>query len=403
MNYRFSTLILTLVLALPALAGPGEKTRTIAAQPSWILATPQVELSLTHLGGHMAPVTFFRDSARPVQPYHISPWQGEKHAYPVPVLVPLRGDFFCLPFGGNGDTVNGEKHPPHGETAGSLWKHVATKKSGDVTTLTTTLETKVRPGKVTKELSLVDGQNVVYSRHLIEGFAGKTPLGHHATLAMPEKEGAFRIATSPFKFGMVAPGLFSDPKSAEYQALQIGARFTDLHKVPVAWKGAPDADLASLPARKGHADLFLLLNEPTGPAWVTATRGDEGWVWFALKDPTVLTGTLFWLENHGRHGLPWFGRNNCVGIEDITGHWADGLAASIAPNVLSKEGITTALELSASRPTAVNYIQGVVRVPTGFTEVKTLEFAPGQVTFVSTTGQRVTAPVRHEFLKAGKL
>ncbi|MSR43159.1 MAG: hypothetical protein EXS29_00975 [Pedosphaera sp.] len=391
------------LLAFSACAGPGEKTRTAHSQPCWILATPQVDLALTQLGGHMAPVTFFRDSAQPVQPYHISPWQGEKLDYPVPVLVPLRGDFFCVPFGGNSEAVNGEKHPPHGETAGSLWKHVATKKTGDVTTLTVALETKVRAGKVTKELSLVDGQNVIYSRHVIEGFAGKTPLGHHATLAMPEKDGAFRIATSPFKFGMVAPGLFSDPKQAEYQALHIGARFTDLHKVPVAWKGQPDADLASLPARKGHADLFMLFNEPVGPAWVTATRGDEGWVWFALKDPAVLNGTLFWLENHGRHGLPWFGRNNCVGIEDITGHWADGLAASIAPNVLTKEGIPTAIELSATRPTAVNYIQGVVRVPAGFVEVKTIEFAPGQVTFLSTTGQRVTAPVRHEFLKAGKL
>jgi hypothetical protein len=32
-----------------------------------------------------------------------------------------------------------------------------------------------------------------------------------------------------------------------------------------------------------------------------------------------------------------------------------------------------------------------------------LEFAPGKVTFVSTTGQRVTAAVRHEFLRTGKL
>jgi hypothetical protein len=33
--------------------------------------------------------------------------------------------------------------------------------------------------------------------------------------------------------------------------------------------------------------------------------------------------------------------------------------------------------------------------------VKTLEFPPGEVTFVSTTGKRVTAPVRHEFLATG--
>ena len=63
----------------------------------------------------------------------------------------------------------------------------------------------------------------------------------------------------------------------------------------------------------------------------------------------------------------------------------------------------TAVELSAAKPTAVNYIQGVTKIPADFEAVRTLEFAPGQVTFVSTTGKRVTAPVRHEFLKTGKL
>ena len=387
----------------PAVLG-AERPRTIASQPSWVLATSNVELALTRLGGHMGPVTFFRDTPHPVRPYHVSPWQGEKHDGLVPVLVPLRGDFFCLPFGGNDVPVNGEKHPPHGETAGSEWRLVGKTQGRDVpvATLVTVMETKARRGRVTKELSVVEGENVVYSRHVIEGFAGPTPLGHHATLAMPEKEGVFRVSTSPLKFGRVAPGLFSDPAKAEYQSLQAGARFTNLHRVPMAWKGAPDADLASLPARKGHADLVLLLNEPGERAWVTATRRDEGWVWFALKDPTMLNGTLLWIENHGRHGLPWLGRNHCVGIEDITGHWADGLAASTAPNALTREGIRTAVELSAERPTSVHY-QGVVRVPAGFEEVRTLEFGPGTVTFVSTGGHRVTAPVRHEFLKTGRL
>ena len=51
----------------------------------------------------------------------------------------------------------------------------------------------------------------------------------------------------------------------------------------------------------------------------------------------------------------------------------------------------------------MNYIQGAVKIPAGFENVRSLEFAPGAVTFISTTGQRVTAPVRHEFLKTGKL
>ena len=382
--------------------------RTFHSQPSFVVATKEVEVAVTKLGAHMAPVTFFRDSAKPVQPYYVSPWQGEKPStMPAPVLNTLRGDFFCMPFGGNSDEVAGEKHPPHGEIVGDAWKVLGTKKTGDVTTLTLGIETKVRKGRVTKELSLVDGQNVVYSRNIIEAFAGRVPLGHHATLAMPEKEGAVRIATSAFRFGMTCPSLFSDPKQREYQALLPGAKWTDLAKVPVAWKGEPDADLTRLPGRYGYADLIQLANEPwektNGPAWTTATYADAGYVWFSLKDPTVLSSTVFWMENHGRHGHPWNGRNNCLGLEDVTAFFADGLAASTKENLLTKEGVETAVALSADRPTVVNYIQGVVKIPDGFDNVKTLEFAPGEVTFISTTGKRVTAPVRHEFLKTGKL
>ena len=374
----------------------------------WLVYAKEVEITVTRMGAHMAPVTFFRDSGQPVQPYHISPWQDEKPTkMPAPVLNTLRGDFFCLPFGGNSEAVAGEKHPPHGEIVGDAWKAAGSKKSGDVTTLTLGIETKARKGRVTRELSLVDGQNVVYSRTLIEGFAGRVPLGHHATLAMPEKEGAVRIATSAFKFGMTCPALFSDPKQREYQALQRGAKWTNLTKVPAAWKGAPDADLTRLPARYGYADLVQIANEPWartgGPAWITATYPDAGDVWFALKDPAVLNSTVFWIENHGRHGHPWNGRNNCLGLEDVTAHFADGLAASMKENTLTREGVQTAVTLSADQPTSVNYVQDAVRIPAGFENVQPLEFAPGAVTFVSTTGKRVTAPVRHDFVKTGKL
>ncbi len=139
------------------------------------------------------------------------------------MLAPLRGDFFCLPFGGNADASGGEKHPPHGEIAGSEWTLVGGKKHGDVATLTMSIETKIRKGRVTKALSLVDGESVVYCQHTVEGFAGPAPLGHHATLAVPQKDGSVRLAASPFRFGMTYPGLFSDPLQGEYQSLLPGA------------------------------------------------------------------------------------------------------------------------------------------------------------------------------------
>lgn len=405
--YPMCLLTLIFLSFIPASANDPE-TRSMNSQPAFILSSPQVELAVTETGGHMAPVTFFRDSKHPIQPYYISPWQDEKpQSVPAPVLVSLRGDFFCMPFGGNAEAVQGELHPPHGEIAGAKWQHVSTTKKGTITTLTLRATTQIRPGVVTKELSLVDNQNVIYSRHTIEGFAGNVPLGHHATLAMPNKEGSVHLASSPILFGMTYPGIFSDPEKAEYQALLPGEKWTSLTDVPVAWKNQPNADLSRLPARKGFADLIQLVNQlsesPDTPAWTTATFPDEHYLWFSLKDPSVLRTTVFWIENHGRHGHPWNGRNNCLGLEDVTAHFADGLAASMKDNVLTAAGIPTTVALSPDKPTSINYIQGVVRIPEGFEMVRTLKFGPEEVTFFSTTGQQVSIPIHHTFLKSGKL
>lgn len=389
------------IAVFTSVQGADKETRN--GQPSWIIQSDQVELAITELGGHMAPVTFYRKDPTPVQPYHISPWQKENHQYPVPVLVPLRGDFFCMPFGGNSDAYRDEKHPPHGETAGSTWKNVGSQKEGLVTTLTLEMKTTVRPGKVTKKLQLVDGQNVIYSTHHVEGFIGKTSIGHHATLAMPDAEGAFKISHSPIRFGITNPTQFSDPAKGEYQQLAIDQRFQSISAVPSRFKDAPDVDVSRLPQAPGYADLLAIFPEDTGdqPAWLTAVRADQGWLWFSLKDPKVLTSTVFWLENHGRHQLPWFGRNNCVGLEDVTAFFADGLKASAEDNSLNKAGIQTTQDLKGDF--TVRYIQGVAKIPQGFTEVKTIEFTDGVATFVSPTGQRVALPISHEFLKTGSL
>jgi hypothetical protein len=72
-------------------------------------------------------------------------------------------------------------------------------------------------------------------------------------------------------------------------------------------------------------------------------------------------------------------------------------------NPLTRLGVPTAIALSPTQPTRVNYIQGVARIPSGFDGVQKLEVAPGAVTFLSTSGQRVTIPVHHEFVRTGTL
>jgi len=376
-------------------------------QRAWQIENKKVRLTLTQVGGHMAPVVFDRDEEAPIEPYYVSPWQEEGLELDVPVLVPLRGDFFCMPFSGNAEAFNGESHPPHGETAGSTWTlKSATEKEG-VTTLEVVLDTKVRKGKVTKRLSIVEGQNVVYTEHIIEGFSGPTPLGHHATLQMPEEEGAFHIATSPIQFGMTNPTLFSNPVNGEYQSLAINHRFSQLDRVSQIFKDSPHADLTRLPARKGYADLVQIVSLSKSrmgtPAWTTATHQKEQYLWFSLKDPDVLPSTVFWLENHGRHGVPWNGRNNCLGLEEVCAYFADGLVPSVTENALNKSGVRTSVELKADRPTTIRTIQGVARVPASFHAVKFVIFGEDKVTFVSRSGTQVTVPVNHAFLDSGTI
>jgi hypothetical protein len=269
------------------------------------------------------------------------------------------------------------------------------------------LDTQVRRGRVVKELSLVDGQNVIYSMHTITGFAGPTPLGHHATLRLPDEPETFKVQSSPFEFGMTNPGLFSDPEKREYQSLAIGHRFTALESIPTHWQEAPSADCTLFPARTGFADLLAVFKRPAAdgtPAWMTAINRGESYLWFALKSPDVLPATVFWIENHGRHASPWNGRNRCLGLEDVCAYFADGLVPSVEENLLTKSGVKTVLELPATEAaTQIRYIQGAVPTPPGFDAVQSVRFEPGRMVVVSTEGRELTIPVQHEYLRSGQL
>lgn len=378
------------------------KRKTILGQPSWMLANRDVELAVTELGGHMAPVTFHRNSAKPVQPYYISPWQGQNRKLPEPVLVPLRGDFFCMPFGAPG-ALRGVKHACHGEPVGRKWTLAGAESEGSVRRLTMTLKTTVLPGTITKTLSLVEGHNVVYCRHVLEGYSGAVPLGHHETIALPDRPGAMRVAVSPFKLGMTNPTLFSDPANREYQSLAIGAEFKRLDRVPLIFKDPAIGDCSRYPTRTGYTDLLAVWARGARMAWTTATNTVDGYMWFSLKDPSVLPATVMWISNRGRHGEPWDGQNCCIGLEDVCAYFANTPAESAGKNRVNKLGIPTTVKLTKRRPTAVNLIQGVVKVPRGFECVKSVRFTPGEATFTSITGKTVTAPVCHEFIKTGSL
>lgn len=361
-----------------------------SSQPSWRIANRAAEAFVTELGGHLAPVTF-RLPGRRVQPFAVAPWHAEKPAGIPPILEVLRGDFFCLPFGGNARAYRGERHPPHGETANARWSCVAGAKDH----LHLTLNTTGRAGRVDKYVWVRPGETAVYQRHIISGMAGPMCPGHHATLHFPSGEGRGLISTSRFAWGEVSPQPLENPAERGYSCLRAGARFRSLRRVPTTSGKA--TDLSVYPARRGYEDLVMLVGGGrTRLGWTAVACPADGYVWFALKDPRVLTNTVMWFSNGGRHYSPWSGRHvNTLGLEEVTSYFHYGLAESAAANPVTRRGGTTSLRLSTSRPTVINYIMAVAAIPRDFDHVRKITPLSGgrAVRLTSRRGVAVTAAV----------
>ncbi len=374
--------------------------RVVCGQPSWRLASPEVEAFVTEMGGQLGPVTFERQG-RKLQPYSVAPWAEERlDAGLPPILQALRGDFFCLPFGGNTAPYRGEKHPVHGETANARWHFESLAQTANRTCLHLSLRTKVRAGRVDKRITLVTGQNALYSQHTVTGMRGRMSLGHHAMLRFPDAPGSGVVSTSPFVYGQVFPEPVERPENRGYSWLKPGAEFSSLEAVPTIT--GETTDLACYPARRGFEDIVMLVSDAQAPfAWTAVTFPQERYVWFALKNPRVLRETVFWFSNGGRHYPPWNGRHiNVLGLEEVCSWFHPGLAESAGKNPIAKKGFPTSLTLNPRTPLVVNYLMGVAKLPAGFDRVTSIEPANQNqaIRLGSASGKQAEAAVELGFV-----
>jgi hypothetical protein len=249
----------------------------------------------------------------------------------------------------------------------------------------------------------VDGQNTVYSQHVVTGMTGPMNLGHHAMLKFPDTPGSGLVSTSRFVYGQVFPQAFELPENRGYSWLKPGAEFNSLEKVPTL--SGETTDLTRYPARRGFEDLVMLVSDAEAPfAWTAVTFPKERYVWFALKDPRVLRETIFWLSNGGRHYPPWNSRHiNVMGLEEVTSYFHLGLAESARQNPISRRGFPTRLALNPKKPFIVPYIMGVAGIPAGFDRVVSIQVIRGDraILLTSASGRQATAAVDVDFLQAG--
>src|SRR5438034_5133198 len=372
--------------------------KIVLGRPSWRISTKEVEAFVTETGGHLGPVTF-KVGARKIVPYSVAPWAKEKLPRSAPpVIRALRGDFFCMPFGGNSTPYRGEKHPVHGEVANLKWKFESIDQGSQSTWLHLSLNTKVRPGHVDKRICLMKGHNALYCRHTISGMSGEMPLGHHAMIKFPDSPGSGIISTSPFVYGQTFYESTENPENGGYSILKPAAVFESLKSVPLIT--GETTDLSRYPARRGFEDVAMIVADVDRPfAWTAVTFAKERFVWFALKDPRVLRNTVFWISNAGRHYAPWSGRHvNVMGLEEVTSYFHPGLAESAAENPISRMGYPTTVAIDPKKPTTVNYIMAIAAIPAGFDEVKSIEPTADGVTITSVSGKRAEAPLNVEIL-----
>ena len=248
----------------------------VHGEASFRLTGPEVDLHVTARAGHLAPVVFHL-SGREVSPYALAPWEPAEFPDVPPLLSVLRGDFLCLPFGGQAEG------PPHGEVANFPWSLAA---AGE-RELRLTMDATDTGAHVEKILSTRPGQHAVFTEHRISNLEGNFNYGNHPILdlsALPEGSG--RVSVSPFRWASVFPGPFSNPAAGETQALAEGARFTDLREVPLAAGGT--TDLTRYPARRGNDDLVMMVNE--------AATAEQPFAWSAVVWGRLMSFSVRWIR-----------------------------------------------------------------------------------------------------------
>jgi hypothetical protein len=335
---------------------------SVHGEASFHLSTPELDLDVTRRGGHMAPVVFHLPTGD-VSPYALAPWWPAEYPEIPPLLSVLRGDFFCLPFGGQATG------PPHGDPANAEWMEI----SRGEDSLRLVMDATDSGARIRKTIATRPGHHALYLEHQISNLEGDFSYGTHPILDFTGlAEGVGRVTVSPFHWASVCPGPFSNPEDGETQALAEGAAISDLSAVPLAAGGS--TDLTRYPARQGNDDLVMLCHPPATAqqpfAWSAVVF--EEFVWISLKNPADFPSTLLWMSNGGRTAPPWNAKHLArMGIEDVCSYFATGVDRSRL-DLLAAHGVPTTRNFRKDLTTTLRTIQAVAAVPRDFGAIRSI-------------------------------
>jgi len=313
----------------------------------------------------------------------------------------LRGDFFCLPFGSNVEPVGGRKYLLHGRTSNDCWEPVSAVTANGETSLVVRMELDEPGSEVQKTVRVVDGQPVIYQRHVVRGLEMKSPVAHHPTLQCPESPGSAIVDLSTPLAGFTIPAPVDIPENKGYGLLVPNVTITDRAKVPTVYGGF--ADTTRYPLRRGHEDGIMYVSDPARDfVFTSVTMPEKGLLYFQLKDPRVFSETLFWMSDGGRYSAPFSGRvTGVLGAEEITGYFWDGIKPSTEPNAITGKGFRTCVDFKRGTPQDFRLIIATIPVSKDFAGVTDIVRKDRRaVTIIGRKGERIDVPCEVDYLKA---
>jgi hypothetical protein len=353
-----------------------------------------VRIVFNPAGGHFDEVVIRRGGSE-LRPLHRAPWRGAVGDPASAEVLPdnvttvernLAGDFFCAPF--CADDIHGG--PIHGAPANGEWREEGRETlPGGGLHVTFALQAMVLGARLRKEITLLPGHPLVYQRHVFEGGQGALPLAHHAMLHVPA--GA-ALSFSPKDFGATADTSPEPDPARGRSILAYPQRFSELSAVKLTDGGVGDA--SRYPFAQDHEDIvFLVERKGARYGWTAALAKQDGFLFFAVKDATVLPQTVLWMSNGGRSYTPWLGRHRAViGIEEACTFFTAGHRASTLPNALSQSGYRTALDLAPNGVLEIRYAFGAIPPPAGWERIASIDIQGDRLRLQELGGKAAEVP-----------
>lgn len=307
------------------------------------------------------------------------PWSDSRHAayWKAKLLYLIAGDFPCCPSFGPGCAVDGVELPPHGWAANEEWSLDAcgldAPRGAAYADFSMASPVLGMPLSFKKRDLVLEGRSAYYSVMDVEN-RGDRPvsvnIGRHNTLGAPFLEAGCRIA-------LCADRLATAPRDTEFDdtgRLAQGEEFPSLGAAPL--RGGGTVDLGEVPGMIGATDLVtgaVPAKAALGYSCVVNPRQSLAYLCFfpgpaaAPLGEVALSFNDLWMQYGGRSFTPWAlheggsDRTFCLGTENVTGAYANGLAyARSVPELL---GRPTLVEIPARSSRRLCYGVALLELP----------------------------------------